>query len=107
MQSIFFFSVFICFIPFCIFLHFAAITHTIWVQIMNFTAVGTVFIVFSNFAPKDIFSLYCRKNDPERMIWSCQIFSIKQKYNIELFTKVTASLKTMRFFCCQVYLFCL
>ena len=74
MQKKSFISGFYCVIPFCIFLHYAAVAHTNWVRIMNFTTVGTVFIVFSNFAPKNIFSLSCRKNDPERMIWCCQIF---------------------------------
>ena len=71
---------------------------------MNFTTVGTVFIVLA-ILPLKIDFCYVEKNDPERIIWYCQIFSFKQKCNTEPFTctKVTISLKNMRFFCFQVY----
>ena len=60
--------------------------------------------MFLAILPLKIFFLCnIEKNYPEQMIWSCQISSFNQKYNIEPFTKIATSLKIMRFFCFQVY----
>ena len=39
------------------------------------------------------------------MIWSSQTFSFNSKNNIDPFTRLTTSLKNMRFFCWQVYMY--